>query len=168
MKKVVTFKELTVWKSAIDLSRDVSRLVRTFPKSERYALSDDLLRASRSVAANIAEGFGRYHFNDKLVFYDRSGASLDEVENHLVEALNNGYVGPAFKKTLEKKASKVRYLLKRMIRNLRIARDRYDEVSKSHRSGSHSTRQSDFHKRSAVDSACKAYSDPGSNSATGT
>ena len=43
----------------------------------------------------ISEGFGRFHFNDKLTFYERCGASLDELKNHFHEALGNKYIGEA-------------------------------------------------------------------------
>ena len=51
-----TFEDLDVWKVCRDLRTQVTTLVRTFPKEEQYRLRDQLIRASRSVTANLAEG----------------------------------------------------------------------------------------------------------------
>ena len=50
------FEELRVWESAINLSAEVSRLVKSFPVEERFVLSSQIQRAADSVALNIAEG----------------------------------------------------------------------------------------------------------------
>lgn len=50
------FEQLRVWQIAIELSSEVSRLVKTFPSEERYVLASQIQRAADSVALNIAEG----------------------------------------------------------------------------------------------------------------
>lgn len=52
-----SFKELEVWKSARELRKSISNLTKDFPKEEKYRLVDQITRSSRSVAANVAEGF---------------------------------------------------------------------------------------------------------------
>jgi four helix bundle protein len=85
------------------LSLDVAELVRTFPKNERYDLSGQMLRSARSIPSDISEGFGRFHFNDKLTFYERCQASLNELRNHFQEALGNKYIdGDCYEKFLKK------------------------------------------------------------------
>jgi len=66
--KMRTFEDLRVWRQCRELRRKVSSLVRRFPRSEQYRLVDQLLRASRSVTANIAEGYGRYHYQENIQF----------------------------------------------------------------------------------------------------
>ena len=47
-----TFEDLEIWKEARDMRNQISKLVKTFPKEEKYKLSDQMIRASRSVTAN--------------------------------------------------------------------------------------------------------------------
>jgi len=63
-----SFKELEVWKSARELRKSISNLTKDFPKEEKYRLVDQIIRSSRSVAANVAEGFGRYHYQENIQF----------------------------------------------------------------------------------------------------
>ena len=74
------------------LSLDVARLVKNFPQDEKYDLAGQMRRSARSIPSDISEGFGRYHFNDKLTFYERARASLGELRNHFEEALDNRYI----------------------------------------------------------------------------
>ena len=50
------FESLRVWQVALDLNEDIYRLTKNFPKEERYILSSQILRATDSIALNIAEG----------------------------------------------------------------------------------------------------------------
>lgn len=59
MGLVKTYEDLDVFKCAFDLSIDIHRASLEFPKIEQYALADQLRRSSKSVCANIAEGFGK-------------------------------------------------------------------------------------------------------------
>lgn len=53
------YKELVVWKKAIDFAVSIYELLKKFPKDEKWGLCSQLQRASTSIAANIAEGAGR-------------------------------------------------------------------------------------------------------------
>lgn len=90
--KIESFKDLRVWQISSILSKEIAALTKTFPKDERYDLADQMRRSARSIPANIAEGFGRYHFAEKIQFYNIAKGSTLEVENHLIEAMNNGYI----------------------------------------------------------------------------
>jgi four helix bundle protein len=57
-----TFETLEVWIKSIGMRNRISELAKGFPKDEKYRLADQMIRASRSVTANIAEGYGRYHY----------------------------------------------------------------------------------------------------------
>ena len=87
--KLTRFEDLKVWQLAHKLSIDVATLVKSFPKEEKYDLTGQMRRSARSIPSDISEGFGRFHFNDKLTFYERCGGSLDELRNHFQEALGN-------------------------------------------------------------------------------
>jgi len=71
-----TFEELDCWKMSTNLRRKCSKLVKNFPQEEKYKLVDQVIRASRSVTANIAEGFGRYHYQEYAQYCRQSRGSL--------------------------------------------------------------------------------------------
>jgi len=65
------FEFLDVWKECRIYRKEISGTVKSFPGEEKYRLTDQLIRASRSVTANIAEGHGRYHFQEIVNSVDR-------------------------------------------------------------------------------------------------
>jgi four helix bundle protein len=87
-----TFEELEVWKSARALRNKVSELVKTFPKQEQYRLTDQIIRSSRSISANIAEGFGRFHYRENIQFCRQARGSLFETLDHLICAHDLDYI----------------------------------------------------------------------------
>jgi len=74
---------LDVWKVCRELRIKLAKLAETLPKEERYRLTDQLIRASRSVTANLAEGYGRFHFAENAQFARQARGSLYEVIDHL-------------------------------------------------------------------------------------
>lgn len=86
------FEELEIWKKSIIFKQQVAELVKCFPPDERYRLSDQLLRSSRSINSLIAEGHGRYTYPDQIHFCIQARGSLAESFNHLVDAHDNGYL----------------------------------------------------------------------------
>ena len=87
-----TFKELEIWKQARELRREISNLAKSFLIDEKYRLMDQMIRASRSVTANIAEGYGRFHYQENIQFCRISRGSLTELQDHLSVAVDEGYL----------------------------------------------------------------------------
>lgn len=87
-----SFEELEVWKKSRELRIKISELVKKFPNEEKYKLNDQLIRASRSVTANIAEGFGRFHFQENIQYCRQSRGSLFEILDHLTCAFDEKYI----------------------------------------------------------------------------
>ncbi|HRF19613.1 MAG TPA: four helix bundle protein, partial [Chitinophagaceae bacterium] len=58
------FEELEVWKKARELKNEISQLVKKFPSEEKYRLTDQLIRSSRSINTQISEGHGRRTWPD--------------------------------------------------------------------------------------------------------
>jgi four helix bundle protein len=83
---VRTFEDLDVWKVCRDLRIQAWAIARTFPKEEQYRLRDQLVRASRSVTANLAEGYGRFHYAENIQFARQARGSLYEIIDHLTVA----------------------------------------------------------------------------------
>lgn len=88
-----SFETLECWKAGRALKAFIRDEIRPLlPKSEQYDLADQLRRAARSVTANIAEGYGRYHYLDEAKFLSNSRGSAHEVLDHLIEAFDEGYI----------------------------------------------------------------------------
>jgi len=89
---VKCFYDLEIWKIAHKLRLEIYELTRNFPAEERYAIADQIRRASASVCANIAEGFGRYHFKDKIKFYYNARGSICEVQDFIFLSRDLEYI----------------------------------------------------------------------------
>lgn len=83
-KTVNHFTDLEAWKLGHELVLEIYRVTKMFPVAERFGIIDQLRRAAISITANIAEGWGRFHFADCVRFYHQSRGSLAEVENFLI------------------------------------------------------------------------------------
>jgi four helix bundle protein len=93
--KIKSFTELTVWQRAHELTMMVYRLTSRFPKSERFGMISQMRRASASVPANIAEGFGRRTTRELLRCLQISAGELEETRYYLILGRDLGYVEPA-------------------------------------------------------------------------
>ena len=82
--EIKSFEDLEVWKRAKELAVKIYKLTTTFPKDEIFGTTSQIKRAVLSVPANIAEGFGRYHYLDKAKFYINARGSLFELKSHLL------------------------------------------------------------------------------------
>ncbi|KYG73161.1 four helix bundle protein [Roseivirga echinicomitans] len=87
-----SFKDLEAWKKGRVLRVDISALTKTFPVEEKFKLVDQLIRASRSVTANLAEGYGRFHYQENIQFCRVSRGSLTEIQDHITVAYDEGYI----------------------------------------------------------------------------
>jgi len=87
-----SFEELEAWKRARELKNEISELVKGFPAEEKYRLTDQLIRSTRSINTQIAEGHGRNTWPDKIRFCVIARGSLSETLNHLVDAFDEKLV----------------------------------------------------------------------------
>lgn len=93
METIRTFEDLECWRACRQLRLFVSQTIcPAFPKNEQYGLDSQIKRAARSTTANIAEGFGRYHFRDNYKFCSNARGSLYEVLDHLLTARDEGFI----------------------------------------------------------------------------
>lgn len=92
-RRIRTFEDLETWKACAAVRREISTLAKVLPPEERYLLRPQLLRASRSATANIAEGYGRYHYKENIQFVRQARGSLYELMDHLSVAAENGHIG---------------------------------------------------------------------------
>ena len=113
------FTELEVWKKARTLKNDITELVKTFPTEERFRLADQLIRSSRSINANIAEGHGRFTYKDQLHFCIQVRGSLSETLNHLIDAYDCKYISSEALQSFKIKIDEVERMLNGYITFLR-------------------------------------------------
>jgi len=64
MGSINSFEDLNCWKKGREIRIEISTLIKTFPDFEKYDLTSQMRRASRSVTHNIAEGYGRFHVKE--------------------------------------------------------------------------------------------------------
>jgi four helix bundle protein len=88
-----SFEDLDCWKAGRELRLFVHReIIPVLPKEERFRLGDQMLRAARSITANIAEGYGRFHYLDNSKFCSNARGSCTEVLEHLITAHDEGLI----------------------------------------------------------------------------
>ena len=92
IEKNSTLETLTAWNKGRKLRIRISKLARNLPSIEKYRLSDQMVRASRSVTANIAEGYGRYHYKENIQYCRQARGSLFELIDHLYVAFDENYI----------------------------------------------------------------------------
>lgn len=86
------FRDLNVWKVYRDLRIMIWKLCKRFPPEEKFRLTDQMVRASRSSTSNIAEGHGRFHFQENIQFCRQSRGSLFELIDHTLVAEECEYI----------------------------------------------------------------------------
>jgi four helix bundle protein len=114
-----SFEEMPLWQEAHGLAVEVHEVTATFPKHEVYGLMSQLRRAAVSVAANVAEAFGRYHYRDKLRFYYNSRGSAYEVKSHLLYARDVDYIEPDLFDDLAQRLDAIAHDLNKVITTIR-------------------------------------------------
>ena len=86
------YKDLECYKHARDLPIYVSKLSKKFPSHEKFLLTAQILDSSRSVTANIAEGYGRFTYTDTRNFFVIARGSVTETMEHLTTAYDENYI----------------------------------------------------------------------------
>lgn len=87
-----TFEDLECWRACTEVRRFITELVKKYPKEEKFALIDDKKRAARSTTHNLAEGFGRFHFQENIQFCRISRGSLYELIDQLITSKDDRFI----------------------------------------------------------------------------
>src|SRR3989344_1751629 len=88
--RIESFTDLNAWKQAHRLVLLIYKLTKHFPREELYSLVDQLRRAAISIVSNIAEGFSRESYKEKVQFYSTARGSTTEVQSQLLIAKDLG------------------------------------------------------------------------------
>jgi four helix bundle protein len=104
---LTSFTDLEVYKECRILRKRISELVKThFPPEEKYKLTDQITRSSRGITSCIAEGYGRFHYQENIQYCRMSRGSLMETLEHLITAYDEKYINSdeliSFKEQIDK------------------------------------------------------------------
>lgn len=92
MATIKKFEDIKAWQKAREVTKEVYQVTASNEFSRDFGLRDQIRRASVSIMANIAEGFGRKSNKDFAHFLVQSHGSGAEVQSHLYVALDLGYI----------------------------------------------------------------------------
>jgi len=142
-----TFEDLDCWKKATALRRRLADVAKRLPKEEKYKLTDQITRASRSVTANIAESFGRFHYQENVQFCRQGRGSLYELIDHLIVANDEGHISKEELNNLKMEIESclavlngyINYLAKAKLGNIHEPEELYTLHSDTHSSHTHTT-----------------------------
>ena len=114
------FEKLECWQVCNELKIFLrNEVLPKLPKTERYELYSQILRASRSATANIAEGWGRYHYKENIKFLLNARGSVAEILDHVIEAYSWNYISEEVLQQIRDKTESCIRLLNGYIRYLR-------------------------------------------------
>jgi len=119
LKSGTGFTELKLWKKSRAFRNQIATVTMSFPEVEKYRLIDQLIRSSRSITANIAEGHGRYHYQENIQFCRMARGSLLESYDHLICAFDMDYITEEEIKNFEKLITEIKMILNGYINYLK-------------------------------------------------
>lgn len=116
MSYVQSFKELEVYKLSRELSREIFEISKSFPKEEKYSLTDQMRRSSRSVGAQIAEAWGKRRYENHFVLKLTDADSEQNETQHWIEvAMECEYIMSGQKEKLLSKCLSIGRMLGTMM-----------------------------------------------------
>src|SRR5258705_12520349 len=117
---IKTVFDLEVFNLSYQLAMDIFHITRNFPKEERYSLTDQIVRSSRSISANIAEGWGkRIHENEFKKHLVYAMGSLEETKAWLFFSRDCSYINIEIFTDLEKKLDELGAKIYKLYENWR-------------------------------------------------
>ena len=118
MSKIESFKDLIVYQKAYKLAMEIFDISKNFPKEEKYSLTDQIRRSSRSVTSNIAESWAKRRYEKAFVnkLTDSLGEEF-ETENWLDYSKDCKYIQEETHERILSEYDEVRKMLISMINN---------------------------------------------------
>jgi len=112
-------EDLEIHKIALEISDLAWKIYQTLPREFRYTTGQQFLEASDSIGANIAEGFGRFHYRDSLKFYYNSRGSLYETMHWTGRLKRRNLILPEQFKIMHQYTSEEKMKLNKFIKSLK-------------------------------------------------
>jgi four helix bundle protein len=126
-------KKLQVWVRAKDYAVKIyKQVLPLLPSEEKWNLNQQLRRSSLSVSANIAEGYGRFYYQDNVRFCYNARGSLEETLSHLVFAFEMEFIPAALYNELEKEDEEIEKMLNGYISFLKKSKQGANEPGANH------------------------------------
>jgi four helix bundle protein len=116
--KIKNFRDLDVWRLAMEIVVDIYECTKTFPKEEIYGLVSQMRRAAVSIASNIAEGFNRYHNKEYRQFLYIALGSCAELETQIEVSVTLGYITQSGRDKISEKLDHESRMLRNLIKRL--------------------------------------------------
>lgn len=113
-----SYRDLIVWKAAVELAVACYSATKPFPTSESYGMTSQIRQSSASVAANIAEGHGRENTGAFVQFLRIAQGSLKELETHLILSERVGLLAAVQLGALLRQSEEIGKMLRSMVRSL--------------------------------------------------
>lgn len=118
------FENLEVYKRAREFRKEIYKLSRKLPVEERFNLASQMRRAAVSVTNNIAEGHGRYHFQESIQFFRHSRGSMQELMDDLNICLDEQYAEDQYILSLKAEATEILRMLNGYIAFLKQSKEK--------------------------------------------
>ena len=117
--KIKSFTDLEAWKEGHKLVLLIYKITVNFPKDEMYGLISQMRRSAISITSNIAEGFSRHSFKEKVQFYSITQGSLTELQNQLLIAKDVGFLDKNTFSTIAEQSIKVSKITNGLVKKSR-------------------------------------------------
>lgn len=119
-KKIESFTDLDAWQECHNLVLLIYDATKQFPKEEMFGIVVQLRRAVVSITSNIAEGFSRNSYREKLQFYSIALGSVTEVQNQIIIARDVHYISPQKFDVIIGQTIKVHKILNGLIKSSKV------------------------------------------------
>lgn len=114
---IKSFKDLDAWRIGHEFVLAIYKLTKKFPKEEMFGLISQLQRCAVSITSNIAEGFSRQSYKEKIQFYSMALGSLTEAQNQITIALDLKYLSHDEYTVLEETTIRLHKLINGLIKS---------------------------------------------------
>ena len=118
-----TFEDLEVYKAARDYRKKIYQIIKELPAEEKYNIAGQMRRAALSLTNNIAEGHGRYHYQENIQFCKVSRGSLMELIDDLNVCIDEKYLSVDYLEDLKKEGYQANKMLNGYIAYLKKRRN---------------------------------------------
>ena len=112
------YRDLIVWKEAMEIAEMVYLLTRVFPREETFGMTSQMRRAAAAIPANMAEGFGRAQRKPFIQFLRIAQGSLKELETHTILCSRIGLLVPEKAAMLLSRCERLGKRLVKFVRSL--------------------------------------------------
>jgi len=117
--KIKSFTDLDAWKEGHKLVLVVYEITKQFPKEEVFGLVSQMRRCAVSITSNIAEGFSRQSYKEKVQFYSIAQGSVTELQNQLLISRDIGHVSNDKFQSIAEQTVKVHKIINGLIKGAR-------------------------------------------------